>query len=164
MDIALTRVDSRLVHGQVIESWVPALKATMLLVADDLVARDTWRASIMKACVPDGLRVEVTRVEELNALIERGASSCERALVLFSCVSDAIRAYDLGFFFEQLNLGNVHEHKNSRRISSTVYLSPDDLNGLRRLHEKGVLIEIRALSRDKPLRSADFLDRIEAGD
>ena len=33
--IALVRVDNRLVHGQVLEAWLPRLGARRLLVADD---------------------------------------------------------------------------------------------------------------------------------
>ncbi|MCX5823214.1 MAG: PTS sugar transporter subunit IIB [Deltaproteobacteria bacterium] len=29
------RVDNRLVHGQILEAWVPFLKASCIVVADD---------------------------------------------------------------------------------------------------------------------------------
>jgi hypothetical protein len=35
MKIALTRVDSRLVHGQIVESWIPSTRASVLMVAND---------------------------------------------------------------------------------------------------------------------------------
>ncbi|MDA8124239.1 MAG: PTS sugar transporter subunit IIB, partial [Deltaproteobacteria bacterium] len=38
MDIALVRVDNRLVHGQILEAWIPYLQASCIVVVDDQVA------------------------------------------------------------------------------------------------------------------------------
>lgn len=35
MDFSLVRVDSRLVHGQIIETWLPYLKASRIVVVND---------------------------------------------------------------------------------------------------------------------------------
>ena len=38
--LKLTRIDDRLVHGQVAFTWVPALGADTLVVANDRTAKD----------------------------------------------------------------------------------------------------------------------------
>ncbi|HNI56824.1 MAG TPA: PTS sugar transporter subunit IIB, partial [Elusimicrobiota bacterium] len=38
------RVDDRLVHGQVIEGWLPVVQAARLVVASDPAAADPWQA------------------------------------------------------------------------------------------------------------------------
>lgn len=38
MDFSLVRVDNRLVHGQIIETWLPFFKATRPVVVNDEVA------------------------------------------------------------------------------------------------------------------------------
>jgi PTS system mannose-specific IIB component len=43
MEIALVRVDNRLVHGQIIEAWVPFIHAGCIVVVDDDVASDFFR-------------------------------------------------------------------------------------------------------------------------
>ena len=45
--IALVRIDNRLVHGQVLEAWVPALSAQGILVADDEVAANPLARAAM---------------------------------------------------------------------------------------------------------------------
>src|SRR3954470_4414095 len=40
LPIVLARVDNRLVHGQILSAWVPALDADTLLVIDDEAARN----------------------------------------------------------------------------------------------------------------------------
>ena len=46
--IIFTRIDDRLIHGQVVEGWVNFLKATAILVADDRVASNALQRSIME--------------------------------------------------------------------------------------------------------------------
>jgi PTS system mannose-specific IIB component len=157
MNIALTRVDSRLVHGQIVESWIPATRATMIIVANDAVAREGWRASIMKACVPDDVTVQISRVDELQKLLSAGWLEPQNAILLFATIQDAVSAYEAGVTFTQLNLGNVHEHPGSRQVSETVYLNDDDVGALRKLQQLGVSIEIRKVSREKPIPASSFL-------
>ncbi|MFL5446580.1 MAG: PTS sugar transporter subunit IIB, partial [Myxococcales bacterium] len=45
--MALVRVDNRLVHGQVLEAWVPALSVQAILVADDEVAGNALARAAM---------------------------------------------------------------------------------------------------------------------
>ena len=50
--IALVRVDNRLVHGQILEAWMPRLRATALVVADDDAARSPLARAAMTLAVP----------------------------------------------------------------------------------------------------------------
>ena len=50
--IALVRVDNRLVHGQVLEAWLPALSAQGILVADDEVAGSALARAAMSLAIP----------------------------------------------------------------------------------------------------------------
>lgn len=42
-DIRLTRIDNRLIHGQVATQWCGVVGANLLLVANDAVAADEFR-------------------------------------------------------------------------------------------------------------------------
>lgn len=42
-DIVLTRIDNRLIHGQVATQWCGVVGANLLLVANDAVAGDEFR-------------------------------------------------------------------------------------------------------------------------
>lgn len=47
-NILLTRIDNRLVHGQVGCSWVGAIGCNLIVVADDIAAADPVQQSLMK--------------------------------------------------------------------------------------------------------------------
>ena len=51
-DILMTRIDNRLVHGQVGVAWTTALQGVnLIVVADDLAAADPLQQSLMTAPV-----------------------------------------------------------------------------------------------------------------
>ena len=45
-NISLIRIDSRLIHGQVITKWVKIAKANRIIIIDDELAQDDFMASI----------------------------------------------------------------------------------------------------------------------
>ena len=46
-NILLTRIDNRLVHGQVGVTWTKTIGANLIVVADDAVAQDKMQQSLM---------------------------------------------------------------------------------------------------------------------
>ena len=82
--IVFVRIDDRLIHRQVVEGWVNFLKATCIVVADDAVATNPLRRTIMELSVPRGLKVLIGRVEEICAQLRSGPFDAERVLLLFS--------------------------------------------------------------------------------
>ena len=46
-NIMLTRIDNRLIHGQVATQWTGVIGANLLLVANDAVANDQFRQGLM---------------------------------------------------------------------------------------------------------------------
>ncbi|MBI5445189.1 MAG: PTS sugar transporter subunit IIB, partial [Deltaproteobacteria bacterium] len=48
MSILLARVDSRLVHGQVLEVWVPRLRADAIVAVDRALAGDPFRRRLVE--------------------------------------------------------------------------------------------------------------------
>ena len=54
-NILLTRIDNRLVHGQVATQWNSTLGSNLILVANDDVASNTMRQNLMKMAAPAGV-------------------------------------------------------------------------------------------------------------
>ncbi|NTU60380.1 MAG: PTS sugar transporter subunit IIB, partial [Deltaproteobacteria bacterium] len=48
MPVVLARVDNRLVHGQVLEAWVPRLGIEAILVVDADLAQDPFQRAVIE--------------------------------------------------------------------------------------------------------------------
>ena len=78
------RIDSRLIHGQIIEAWAPYLRLDCILVADDNVASDPMQKTIMRMAVPSDIHVEIGSVRDIVTRINQGEWAESNCLLIFS--------------------------------------------------------------------------------
>jgi D-glucosaminate-specific PTS system IIB component len=147
--VALVRVDSRLVHGQIIEAWVPHTHADTLVVLNDDAAGSSLTRSIMGMCAPSSVRVVVAPVAEAGRVGERSDLTSATAIVLVATAEDALAAHEAGLPFSRLNLGNLHFSPGKRQVSACVSLGEDDRAAFGALEARGVAIEAQAVPRDR---------------
>jgi len=156
-EIVLVRVDDRLIHGQILEAWVPFLKASCIIVADDGVASDAFRKTVMRMAVPTGTEVIVRSIQEFSGNYSSIPENGKRTLVLFSSISDAVRAYESGFRFHQLNIGNVYSEDSAMMCLPSVLLNTRDIDDLETLIRDDVTIEARRVPRERPCDLKNYL-------
>jgi len=149
--IVFTRIDDRLIHGQVVEGWVNFLKATSILVADDRVASNALQRSIMEISVPAGLRVFIGTVEEVCRTLRAAESGAERAILLFSTPGDVLRALRLGFNCPALNIGGMHYMPGKRKLIDVLAVDDGDVEALKEIVAQGIKVEVQTVPTQKPL-------------
>jgi PTS system mannose-specific IIB component len=147
--IVLSRVDSRLVHGQVIEAWLPHTKAQRILVVDDAAANDAIARAAMGLALPDNVKLEVSRVAEVD--FTALAADAVRTLVLFRDVASLLAARARGFTPPAVNLGNVHAGPGRAAVSRSVFLSPDEVALLAEIKRAGAVVAAQAIPQDPPV-------------
>lgn len=147
----LVRVDSRLVHGQIIEAWVPHLKANCICVVNDDVASDFFRETVIRMAVPQGVEVLFFGVDDFSSSVSENKRSRRKVIVLFASISDANRAYKGGFKFSVLNLGNLYTENCQQRLSSCVQLDEGEVASLKELLYRHVRVELQRVPKEKPV-------------
>ncbi|ORJ59540.1 PTS system mannose/fructose/N-acetylgalactosamine-transporter subunit IIB [Geothermobacter hydrogeniphilus] len=150
MSVVLARIDNRLIHGQVLEAWVPHTQADCIVVASDKVAGEPLRRAVMTASVPKNIKLVIGGLTELAELVRQGMFAGRRVLLLFETSADALQGHRLGLPFDRLNLGNMHAGAGKLRCSCTISLDDDDIVNLRRLEEEqGVKIVSQCIPADR---------------
>lgn len=140
------RIDNRLVHGQVIEAWIPFTRTRFLIVVNDELAADPVRQEIMGLAVPQGIEIFFTSVVESVELIRKKFKGRMSSLfILFARCSDARQAYDKGLVFDSLNIGNIHYGPGKKQICQHISLSRDDCSCLSYFSKKGVVLDFRCV-------------------
>ena len=153
--MAFVRVDNRLVHGQIIETWLPFTHARTILVVNDALSADFLRQDIMSLAIPAGVRIEFLPLADLTGFLARNPLDAEDALILFASCRDARVAYERGFDFGNLNLGNLHYAPGKRQVCPHVALSKEDESCLDFFRDRGVRLDYRCVPSDpQQLRSA----------
>ena len=149
MSLVLVRIDNRLIHGQVLEAWVPAVNANCIAVANDQAAAVPFQRLLMEAAVPRGIRTVIGSVAEIGRMLSRGELESYRVLLLFASSADALEGFRSGTEFQELNLGNMHAGEGKMKFSCTIALDPEDIENLRQLEAAGVRIMSRCIPSDR---------------
>jgi mannose/fructose/N-acetylgalactosamine-specific phosphotransferase system component IIB len=143
MPLVLARIDCRLIHGQVVETWVPHTKADTLVVANDDLAANPFLRSVMELAVPKGIRVRFCRLDEAVSAIADADRNGERSILLVSSAKDAVTLRKAGARFDRLNIGNLHFAAGKVEISPSVFFAPEDFDALRWLRSHGVSVLVQ---------------------
>lgn len=146
--IVLSRIDSRLIHGQVIEAWLPHLDVQRVIIADDEAANDPLARAAMALAVPPQVEVQLRPVREVDYCAL--SADAVRTLVLFRDVSAAVDARARGLPDGLLNVGNVHAAPGREPVSQTVFLSADERELLQHLGASGMDVVIQAIPNERP--------------
>jgi PTS system mannose-specific IIB component len=163
--LALVRVDNRLVHGQVLEAWLPALAAHGILVADDEAAGNLLARSAMSLAIPPKVDFQVLGLSAAAQLLVPGGKgpAAARTLLLVREVRDAASLQEMGVHLPQLNVGNVHFRAGRKPVSPSVYLDLAELQTLERLAAAGTYVELRAVPTESPLSLSAAKARFDQG-
>jgi mannose/fructose/N-acetylgalactosamine-specific phosphotransferase system component IIB len=157
MDFSLVRVDSRLVHGQIIETWLPYLKASRIIVVNDEVAGSFFRETVIRMAVPRDVEVLIYGVDEFGRSDVTRQQEDVRTIVLFSGVIDVVRSWTAGFRFKKLNIGNLYSDNWKLQCSISVCLADEDMANIRFLLDSGVTVELRSVPSDRVVDFRDLL-------
>ncbi len=141
--IVLSRIDSRLIHGQVIEAWLPHLGVKRVVVADDDAALDPLAKVAYAMAIPDDVELILASVKDVD--FQELAGDGVPTLVLFREVKSAVAAREWGLPNGMLNVGNVHSGPGRVSVSRSVFLDSSDSSALARLAQSGMTVRVQAV-------------------
>ena len=93
--IKLLRVDYRLVHGQVAISWSRHIGADCILVANDEVAKDEMRQSMLRLSKPQGMKLVIKSIEDSVKSIKSGVTDKYKIFIVVNNIQDVETAIRL---------------------------------------------------------------------
>ena len=159
MAVELLRIDDRLVHGQVVEGWVKALRINAIVVASDAVDADDTQKALYFLAVPHGVELSCLKLSDAASQWKRGEWKNNRALVLVSTPQEALDLYKAGAPLKFVNLGGLHYCAGRVPILKGISLDDADVRALKELAANGVVLEARALPLDEPVDIVRYLER-----
>ena len=155
-NLAMVRCDHRLVHGQVGGQWLKRLATNKIVILCDEVAEDPFMKEMFEVSAPAGVKFECYKVDEGVDRWKMDQFGPGNIIVLFKYTIDAINAYNKGFNFGKLNIGQsssgVDKDGNPRKlVLRAIYLSSIEAAGLRELDRAGVVIYSQGAPHEDPL-------------
>ena len=141
-NILLTRIDNRLIHGQVATQWNSTIGANLILVANDEVSTNTMRQNLMKMAAPTGVATRFFSLQHTIEIIGK-ASPKQKIFIICENPEDVLTLVKGGVPIKKVNIGNMHMAEGKRQVATSVAVSDEDVAAFRELQERGVELESR---------------------
>jgi len=148
--IVLTRIDDRLLHGQVMVSWIPFLNANEIIIVDDEYACDDFMSNLIKEAAPEHLKVEVLTVEQSKEYLELNDDK-SKVLIISRNVENISKLIELGVEIKKINIGGLGFCEGRKKLINAIHLSDKELDLLKSISAKGIEVEVQMLPKDKAI-------------
>lgn len=155
--ILLTRVDFRLLHGQVAVSWTSGLGADCILIANDQATNDKLRKTTMKLAKPSGVKLVIKSIEDAVQALNSGVTDKYKLFIVVESVEDAAKLVRAVPAVNKVNLGLIKAKEGSRNISKSINVLPEEEILIQEMLKSNVEVEIRQVPNDMKIMAANVL-------
>jgi len=149
--ICLIRIDSRLIHGQVITKWVKQVGANRIVIIDDALSEDPFMSNIYAMAAPPGVKVENLSVDKSLQEWDKNEFGNGRILILFKDVATVYKVFRKGFPMKQIQVGGLGGGPGRRNVYKNIALDKQDFENLREMSKKNVKIVFQMVPEDRPV-------------
>ena len=152
MPIVLTRVDDRLVHGQVVVGWGRPLDLHRIVLVDDEVRDSPWEQELYRMAAPREIAVEFRSAAEAAGHLADWEAGRERVLVLTGSIDTVQELIGrMPGVIRRLNLGGIHAGPGRRERLRYLYLSEGEIETLEALARDGLEIAAQDVPSSRPI-------------
>lgn len=141
--IKLTRIDHRLIHGQVAFTWTKFLDIDCILVASDNIVNDQLKIDLLKMAKPQNIKLVIKSIQDSANAINEGKTDKYNLMILLENVEDAYKLLKLTSNIKELNLGGIKSEDNKKQISKAIYLNEQEIELLKDLDKNNIRIFIQ---------------------
>lgn len=92
--IIMVRADDRLIHGMVAVSWTSHLQPQTILVANNVAAKDSFKAMTMKMAKPAGVNLVIKSLDDSVKALNNPINDKKKIFLVTETVKDAAYIYE----------------------------------------------------------------------
>lgn len=145
------RIDSRLIHGQVVTQWVHTVKATRIMIIDDNVVNHPTEKYALKMASPAGIKLSILTEKGAIERILQNKYAGQSVLLIVRAPSVLRALAEGGVVFDKVTVGNMSSKPGSKLIRKSVSITKDDLEDFRFLKAKGINIVAQMIPTEHPV-------------
>lgn len=147
-EIVLTRIDDRLIHGQVMTSWLNYTGANKIMVIDDQTAGDPFMKTVLKNAVPSNVGLGLFTVSKAAARLKKGFKTGDKVIILVKYPDTVLSLIEEGVAFEHLNIGGMGAAPGREKFYKNISATEEEKGILKKIIESGCKTEIQIIAED----------------
>lgn len=158
-EIVLCRIDSRLIHGQVMTKWVNQSQANKIVVVSDELAQDEFMLEIYLLSAPAGVKIDCYGIEDTIKNWKENQFGSGKVLLLLPDLKSVKEVYDGGVEVSQIQVGGLGGAPNRKVVFQNITLDDADVETLEYLNGKGIDIIFQTIPEDVPMKFDEILKK-----
>lgn len=159
-EIKLFRIDSRLIHGQIITKWIKVAGVDKIVVVDEILAADEFMKEIYVAAVPKGISVNIYNLEEGMDAWKENEFGQGKVLMLVRDVKTCLELYKRGFPIKSIQIGELPNGSDRVPIYKAVSFTKDEAAELKKLYDNGIEIILHIVPDNPPVEFEKVIKKI----
>ncbi len=149
-NIVLSRIDDRLIHGQVVTSWVKQTGGNRIIIVDDGLVKDFFMQKIFKAAAPPDVVVEVYDVGAATEILKGDEESGEKVIILVKTPQVFEKLIEGGVKLKKIVLGGMGALAGRKKFNRNVSASKEETDSMRRMIDGGIEIVFQLVPTESP--------------
>lgn len=154
MPIVFARVDDRLIHGQVVQAWLPELNVDEVLIACAKHRAAGLNKDLLRLSLPFEYALTVL---DSHACMKYARQSKRRIFLLMGTLQELADLIEDGLQIKSVNIGGMHFKENAQKLDDNVFLDDNDKHWLKIIDGLGIRIETRAVPNAKSISINEVL-------
>ncbi len=150
--IVLTRIDDRLIHGQVMTAWLNYTGANRIVIVDDIVAKDEFIISILKMAVPAGIKVNIYDITKAVTKFQEEKETNDKIIILVKTPQTVYSLLEKGLEIKNLNVGGMGAQPGRKKLYRNISASDEEKEIFKKLIAKGIETTIRIIPDNKEVK------------
>ena len=142
MPIIFARVDDRLIHGQIVQAWLPELNVDEILIPCTKGKESCLNRGMLRLSLP--YEYDLT-ILDAHDCARYAAQSKRRIFLLMGSLQEFAELVKDGLQIKSLNIGGMHFKENKKKLDENVFLDAEDKQFLKLIRDLGIAIETRAV-------------------
>lgn len=161
--IVLSRVDSRLIHGQVVTKWLQQSAANEIIVVSDELEQDEFLQSIYLMAAPPGVEVIIKGTETVKDYWQNEAASKNtKVLFLVPDLTTLREMVEAEIVTEAIQVGGLGGGPSRKNVVKNINLSEEDVAILEGLLEKEMDVYFQAIPEETPVPIQKLIEKYKS--
>lgn len=146
--IVLTRIDDRLIHGQVITAWTKFVNANSIVIVDEDLSKNKLMQRIYVAAAPTGIKLLILNIEEAVSYFNEDDADA-RVIILVKTPQIISKLIDKGIAISDIILGGMGANVTRSKLIRNVYTNQEERDSLKVLIDHGKHIHYQIVPDEK---------------
>lgn len=156
-EIVLTRIDDRLIHGQVMTAWVKKTRANQILIIDDEVAKDEFMREVLKMSAPNGIDIVVKGLADAVAFLNQQGDNDKRLIILVKGPTVIEQLLENGIVIDKLVVGGMGAKAERRVLYKNISASEEERAVFKRMIDRKIPVVIHIIPDQKETDLSKYL-------